>query len=243
MQMTTQMGRGVSRGARRRFLASIAGGGALMAAGVAIAADSRESLQAVVDEARATVTSFAADSSFPDFKQRVASAKAVYIVPNLLKAGFILGAEGGSGVLMARNASPLGWSQPVFYGMGAASFGLQAGAQKSETVFLILTDKGLQSLMEDKVKLGADAGIAVVTIGGGVEGSTTTNVGADILAYSRSKGLYGGVSFEGAIVEADSEANRVYYGQEVKPQQILAGQVGEKGTSDALRRSLRVSYR
>jgi lipid-binding SYLF domain-containing protein len=229
--------------ARRRLFAALAAGAVLLTAGHAGAADSRQSLQGVVDDAQATIRSFRSDTSFPDFNQRLASAKAVYIVPTLLKAGFILGAEGGRGVLMVRDNSAMGWSQPIFFGMGSASFGFQAGVQKSETVFLIFTDKGLQRLLEDKVKLGADAGIAVATIGGGVEGSVTTNVGADILAYSRAQGLYGGLSFEGAIVEADDEANRLFYGRQVTPAQIIHGQVSESGSTTTLRRTLKLSSR
>jgi len=140
------------------------------------------------------------------------SAKGVLIIPELVQGGFILGAAGGRGTLMARNGER-DWSPPAFYGMGSGSFGVQAGAKVSEVVLIIRTDKGLNAILDHKFKFGAQGGVTLVTIGVGVEGASTSAMGADIVGYSTSIGLFGGVSLEGSYLDPDHDWDALYYGQ------------------------------
>ncbi|MBL8698189.1 MAG: lipid-binding SYLF domain-containing protein [Alphaproteobacteria bacterium] len=203
--------------ARRSLLAGAAAGACLVAR-PALAANAQ---QEMVDDATKTIVSFSGEGAHPDFSKQLHDSVAVLIVPRLIKAGFIIGGEGGGGVMLVREKPADGWSPPAFYSLASASIGLQAGAQSAETVMLVRSRKALDRLMSDKVKLGADAGLAVATIGAGLEGSTTTAAGADILAFARAKGLYGGISFEGSVLAADAEANHAYYGVAATPRQIL----------------------
>src|SRR3546814_8339055 len=134
-------------------------------------------------------------------------AKAVMIFPSLLKGAFFIGGEGGSGVLLTRD--PQGnWSNPAFYTMGTVSFGLQFGGQSSEAILVVMTDAGLNAIIEDQVKLGADLSAAAGPIGVGASAATTTAAGAAIYPYSLHQGLFLGASLEGAVVAPRSEARR-----------------------------------
>ncbi len=164
-------------------------------------------------------------------------AKGVIIVPNLVKGGFIIGGEGGSGVLLARLADG-SWSAPSFVVMGAASIGLQIGGSISEVVFTIMTDEGLNAVLVNKVKLGADAGLAVGPIGGNVEASTTTAIGADIYSYAVSQGLFGGGAFEGAVISQRHAWNKSFYGADYLPRRILTDATITGPGADALRAAL-----
>jgi lipid-binding SYLF domain-containing protein len=138
-------------------------------------------------------------------------AKGVLIFPSLLKAGFIFGAEGGSGVLLTKDADGV-WSYPAFYTMATASFGFQIGFQDAEAIFVIMTASSLDAVLNNNVKLGIDVSIAVGPVGQGIEGSTTTSFGGDIAAFSRTRGLFGGGAFEGAVVIERGDWNSAYYG-------------------------------
>jgi lipid-binding SYLF domain-containing protein len=146
----------------------------------------------------------------PHLGKYLAQAKGVLIFPNLLKAGFIFGAEGGGGVLLAKGANGQ-WSYPAFVLMGSASFGLQFGGQASETVIAIMTSKGLASVLKHKVKVGAELNASVGPLGVGVEGSTSAALGADMITYSVSKGAFIGGALEGAIIETQESLNHEYY--------------------------------
>ena len=137
--------------------------------------------QQAVDEAATVVEHIR--SGHDDFtvktRELMRHARAVLIIPELVKGGFFFGAQGGSGVLVAR-AGEHDWSDPAFYAMGAGSFGIQFGVEVSKVVLIVMNDHALDALMKNKVKLGAEAGLAVATLGAGGEASTTTNGGADI---------------------------------------------------------------
>ena len=132
-------------------------------------------------------------------------AEAVYIVPKLVKGGFIFGAEGGDGVLLHRTGH--GWSTPNFYGMGSASFGLQAGLEQAELVFIINTERALRGIEKGEFKLGAGAGLTVVTLSGGAEGATTAH-GGDIVVWTSGTGAYGGLTFNGSVIKQDKDDER-----------------------------------
>ena len=134
------------------------------------------------------------------------SAEAIYIVPKLVKAGFIFGAEGGDGVLLHRTGK--GWSNPRFYDMGSASFGLQIGLEKAELVFIINSKRALRGIEKGEVKLGAGAGITVVTLSSGAEGATTAH-GGDMVVWTSGTGAYGGLTFNGTVIKQDKDENEV----------------------------------
>jgi lipid-binding SYLF domain-containing protein len=163
-------------------------------------------------------------------------AKGVLVCPRIFKAGFILGGQGGNCVLSAR--SPGGWSSPAFYDVGSGSIGLQIGIQDSELVFLLLTDHGLQALLDNQFKIGADASIAVATIGAGVEGDTTAALRADIVAFAKNRGLFAGVSVQGSLIGVKSDWNQAYYGQPLAAQQILLQGTGNNPGAAPLREML-----
>ncbi len=192
--------------------------------------------QALVDRARITVESFAGDAKMAPMRALLKRAKAVLVVPQLLKAGFILGGSGGSGVLLAR--SQRGWSSPAFFNMGAGSIGLQIGAQASEVVLLMMTDRALDAVLHNKVKLGAELSAAAGPQGVGRETATTTNLRDDVYSYSRNKGLFAGASVEGAVIQPDHDANKAYYGKAVTPEDVILKRAVSKRDSAPLRAAL-----
>jgi len=143
-------------------------------------------------------------------------------------------------VLMVRGKDG-SWSNPSFVTMGAGSIGLQIGVQSAEVLFMIMTDRGLQSVMQDEFKVGADASVAVGPIGAGVEASTTANLRADIYSFSRTQGLFGGVSFEGSLLKPRPSWNESYYGRPASPRQIVIDRTVSNPGADQLRRALVVN--
>jgi SH3 domain-containing YSC84-like protein 1 len=176
----------------------------------------------VVENSSMTLEGFMADPANKEFQNLIKKAKGVYITPSLLKGAFVVGVSGGNGVLLIRDKQSGKWMGPAFYTLGGASFGIQAGGEASEVVLLILTDRGVKAFMSSNFKLGADIGIAAGPVGGGVA-AETANLSADILSFSRSKGLFGGLSLEGAVVKVRVGMNEAYYGKKLSPSQILVG--------------------
>lgn len=186
---------------------------ALLAGSFALSAPARAltEQQELIEKATITIEKLAGRDDIKDhIKKYLREACGVFIIPSLIKGAFIIGGEGGTGVLMAKGGGNQ-WSYPAFYTMGAASFGLQAGGQVSETMLIIMTAKGLTSVLENKVKLGGELSAAVGPYGVGVEGSTTTAVGADIISYSIGQGAFLGGSVEGAVIERRDALNYEYY--------------------------------
>ena len=166
------------------------------------------------------------------------TARAVVVLPHVYKAGFFGGAEGGSGVLLARQPGG-GWSGPAFYTLAAGSFGLQIGIQDTEVVLIVRSEKALNAILQHQAKLGADGGITVGVFGAGVEGATTTNVGADVLAIARSRlGLYGGVTLEGSGLVRRNDLNEAVHGPGVTPQAVVQGGGNRFAPADRLRQML-----
>lgn len=175
--------------------------------------------QITVDHATGTLADLRNDREFGDARTLLHRARAVLIAPRVFKAGFFLGGEGGSAVMLAHGRH--GWSDPAFYTIASASFGLQFGAQTSEMVLFVMNDHALKALMSDRVKLGANAGIAVATLGSTVEGATTTHGGADIVVWASSSGAYAGISLDGSVVEPRSADDAAYYHRELSSADIL----------------------
>ena len=138
-------------------------------------------------------------------------AKAIMIFPKLYKGAFLFGAEGGSGILMAKGSEGR-WSYPAFYFLGSGSFGLQFGAQIAEVMLMIMTDRALNAILKQKVKVGGDVSAAIGPYGVGGKAATTVNLGADIFTYSLNQGMFAGFSVEGAVIYPRKEWTRGYYG-------------------------------
>lgn len=162
---------------------------------------------------------FLSDPEMQWFRDTLGSARGVLIVPAYVKAGFLVGGAGGRGVLVAREKGGDRWQGPVFYYLGSASLGLQAGVDVAEVVLLVMTDRGVDRLLGGDLKLGADARVAAGPVGAGTGAST-----ADILTFSRSKGLFAGIALDGGVVNPSSDFNRSFYGQPVTPADILVRQ-------------------
>ncbi|HEY7365180.1 MAG TPA: lipid-binding SYLF domain-containing protein [Methylomirabilota bacterium] len=175
----------------------------------------------LVDRARLTLESFAADPRLSaQFREVTQSARGVFVAPEVLRGALVVGASGGNGLFMTRGAKPGEWRGPAFYKLADLSWGLQAGGDSSEVVLLAMTERGVTALLSNNVKLGAGVGVAAGPVGGGAAGSTAA-LSADILSYSRAKGLYAGISLDGAVVATRDEWNRAYYGKEVTPTDVL----------------------
>jgi SH3 domain-containing YSC84-like protein 1 len=194
--------------------------GALVMAPPAFAADQHRETNQLVEKARLTLENFMTDDNMGAFRDLLPRAHGVLIAPQLLKGAFIVGASGGNAVFLARDRKTGEWSQPAFYTIGGASFGLQAGGQASEVILLVMTERGVTSLMAHSLKLGGDVGVAAGPVGIGAAASTA-NLSADILSFSRSKGLYGGISLDGAVVAVRDGLNGAYYGKKATPTDIF----------------------
>ena len=174
--------------------------------------------QQLVDLAKLTFERFQDDPrNVSKYRAAAKDVKAIFIVPQLLRGAFVVGGSGGRGVLLARDFVKGGWSPPAFYTMGAASFGLQIGADASEVVLVVQTFSGLDRFHgAGTVKLGVTSGLSVGTFG---EGGTA---GLDVVSIAWSKGAFLGLSLEGFTISASPGANEAYYGRAVEPEQILA---------------------
>ncbi len=181
-----------------------------------------------------TVNRFRAHPDLKKFTGELDNATAVVILPTVIKAGFLGGGEAGNGVLLKRNPDG-SWGYPAYYTLGAVSFGLQFGVQDTAIVLILRNEGALQSVLKHQGKLGADTGATVGVEGVGMEASTTTNLGADIVAFAASNvGGYLGASMEGAILATRRDLNEAFYAEGATPEAILAGQY-QNPAADALR--------
>ncbi len=176
-----------------------------VASGPAQAEANRADRVELLRNANTTVTNLKHDPSFDVASTMLKNARAVYIVPKLIKAGFMFGGEGGEGVLLVRNGHS--WSAPKFYGMGSASFGLQIGLEQAQLVFIINSERALKGIQDGNFKIGGQGGITVATLSAGAEGATTLK-GGDMVVWTSATGAYGGLTFNGSIIKADNEENR-----------------------------------
>lgn len=193
--------------------------------------------QQLVDRATLTAQAMVNEVDGKDGRYMLRRARAAMICPRVFRAGFLLGGMGGGCVLVARDGAG-SWSAPAFYGMGGVSVGFQAGLQDAEVMLLILTERGLDSILDSQFKLGADATATFIEWGGGVEGATTAALNADIVGFTRARGLYAGVSITGSILGSRTEWNQLYYGRPLAARQIVVGMEASNPAADALREVL-----
>jgi len=174
----------------------------------------------LVGRARITFQSMMSDNQYPGLVDLASRAKAIIIVPSQLRAAFIIGGRGGNAVMLVRNAQN-SWSPPAFYTVGGLSFGLQVGGDSSEIVIAVMTERGLNAVLDRQVTLGGDAGISVGELGKGVNAATAMGLKSDMYAFARSEGLYAGASLEGSVISPRHVWNRQLYGANVSPRNIL----------------------
>jgi lipid-binding SYLF domain-containing protein len=194
--------------------------------------------QRLVDRARLALDEFREDANFERMRVYVQNAQAVAVFPELLKAGLIVGVEAGRGVLMVRNESTGSWSDPAFYDLYEGSFGLQIGGASTAVVLTIMNRPAIDKILTSKFKMGTDASVAAGPVGPGIGAGTTTRFGEDVYSFSRSRGLYAGLSLDGAAVLPKNDWNESYYGVKTTPARILRGELGNHTGTQALRDAL-----
>jgi lipid-binding SYLF domain-containing protein len=186
--------------------------------------------QALVERAQASAERFSADPDMSWFRDNLGNAEGVLIIPTVAKAGLIIGATGGSGVMLMRDENE-NWSYPAFYTMGSLTFGLQIGGEISEIALVIMTKAARDSMLSNDFRLGGDISVAVGPVGAGAKGQIV-----DVLAFSRTKaGLYGGLNLEGALFATREDWNRAYYGEDIRAIDILVSGTASNPGADPLR--------
>lgn len=192
---------------------------ALLVANAAVAGD-RENVRA--DDAVRVVKQIQAipEASIPD--RLLDDAKGIVVVPDTIKAGFMLGGRHGLGVMAVKNPDGT-WSNPVFVKLSGASFGLQAGVQSADVILVFRSQRGLDNIVNGKFTLGADASVAAGPVGRNAAAATDGGLKAEIWSWSRARGLFAGVALDGAVLSIDNGANRSAYGAGVTPRMIFEG--------------------
>jgi lipid-binding SYLF domain-containing protein len=211
--------------------------GILLGPSALVVADDKTDAQAVVDKAKVTFNTFMADKDYEWLHKNLKNVKGLLIYPQVLKAGFILGGSGGTGLLVVRDPKTGDWSQPAFYTVGSVTFGLQIGGEAAEVIVMAMTQKAVDSLLSGSFKLGGDTSIALGPVGAGAD----TNVKVDFYSFAKSKGLYAGVNLEGSVVSVRDSLNKGYYGKEVSPADIIVKKAVSTEGSAALRADLKKS--
>jgi lipid-binding SYLF domain-containing protein len=183
----------------------------------------------LVEDARTTLSNFIRDPDQTWIQDNLNRAHAVLIAPQIVRAGFIIGGSGGRGLLVARDGRT--WSGPAFYNLATASVGFQAGVDVSEAIIVVMTEKGLNSLLSSSFKMGADASIAAGPVGASA-GSTVT---ADLITFTRARGVFGGLNLNGTVVSTNVPWNDAFYGRSnVLPPDVLIRQTVVSPKAQAL---------
>src|SRR5579863_5276997 len=206
----------------RNKLASL--GLCILLSSTALAASSKNDLQDRLEAAKTVLDQVMAaqDKSIP--MNILEQAYCVGVVPGLIKGAFVFGAQYGQGVVTCR--TPHGWSGPVFIRMAGGSWGLQIGGQATDLILVAVNDRGFQDLLKNKFKIGADASAAAGPVGRAGQASTDWKMNAELLSYSRNKGLFAGISLDGTSVSQNKDDTELYYGAPQDFQSVLKGNVG-----------------
>jgi lipid-binding SYLF domain-containing protein len=205
----------------KKAIASICAGFILSCS--AFAASSREDLQDRIDAAKVVLDQIMAaqDSSIP--MNIMQQATCIGVVPGMIKGAFVFGGQYGQGVVTCRTGH--GWSAPVFIRMAGGSFGFQIGGQSTDLVLVAVNDRGFQDLLKNKFKIGGDASAAAGPVGRSGQASTDWKMNAELLSYSRNKGLFAGIDLDGTSVSQNLDDTNVYYGEPHHFESILKGDV------------------
>ncbi len=189
----------------------------------AVAASTKEDLQSRIDAAKVVLDQImnAQDRTVPS--NILKSATCVAVVPGMVKGAFVFGAQYGQGVVTCRTGH--GWSAPVFIRMAGGSFGFQIGGQATDLVLIAVNDRGMQDLLKNKFKIGGDASAAAGPVGRAGTASTDWKMNAELLSYSRAKGLFAGIDLDGTSVSQNTEDTELYYGAPHSFESILKGDV------------------
>ncbi|WP_158590393.1 lipid-binding SYLF domain-containing protein [Noviherbaspirillum cavernae] len=198
------------------------------------ATGTKEDATASVRAAEATLTNFQNDPEMRWMRDHLKDARAVLISPRILKAGFVFGGSGGSGVLLVRGEGGRSWAGPAFYRLATASVGFQAGVDSSEMVALVMSEKALNSLLSTSFKLGGEVSVSAGPVGMGAGAP----VNADMIVFTRSKGLYGGLNVDGTVISIDTAGNESFYGKPVTPVDILVRKNVSSPNAASIQRTL-----
>ncbi len=194
----------------------------LLSTTAALAGDRADDVERLRSGATVIKESMSApDSGVPD--EIINNAKCIAVIPNMLKAAFGVGGAYGKGVASCR--TPKGWSAPAFFSLKGGSFGFQIGGQAADIIMIIMNDEGMNNLLQSKFKLGADASVAAGPVGRHADASTDWKMRAQVLTYSRTRGVFAGISLNGAVLSEHKEDTRDFYGRMVPFKTILRGNI------------------
>ncbi len=220
----------VARAAAFGLLAS-----AWLGAGQAAAqSEAQSEAQQLVDRATLTAEQVMDPVRGKPAQRELRLSRGVLICPSVFKMGFLFAGAGGGCVLLSRDANG-SWSAPAFYSVGSGSVGFQAGIQDEQLVLFIMSQRGLNAILNTHFRLGATASASFAVFGGGIEGATSTALDADIVALELNKGLYAGISLQGSFVNSDGQMDRTYFGQTVGPEDIVMAMRVNNPGDDPLR--------
>jgi lipid-binding SYLF domain-containing protein len=169
------------------------------------------------------------DKGIPE--EVLSNAKCILVVPNLIKGGFIVGGKHGRGIASCRTAA--GWSAPAFVSVGGGSWGLQIGVEGVDLVMLVMNDQGFQHLLSSKFELTGEGSVAAGPVGRHASAGTDWKMNTEVLTYSRSRGVFAGLTLEGAVVEQDNDSTRAIYGRHMKFRNVLSGKATTPRSADA----------
>jgi lipid-binding SYLF domain-containing protein len=194
--------------------------------------DSVDRLQSSVEVLHAIMG--APDKGIPE--EVLDAAKCILVVPHLVKAGFIFGGKHGRGVASCRTAN--GWSAPAFVSVGGGSWGLQIGVEGIDLVMLVMNDQGFQHLLSSKFALSGEGSVAAGPVGRHASAGTDWKLNTEMLTYSRSKGVFAGLTLEGAVIEQDDDSTRAIYGKQMTFRNILSGKASTPKSADAFMKAI-----
>jgi len=208
----------------RKILSLMVLSAVALAGTLAVAASDREEAVEKMNRASEVLNSIisAPDKGIPE--EVLTSAKCVVVVPHLVKAGFIVGGKHGRGVATCRTSSPKGWSAPAFVNISGGSWGLQIGVEGVDLVMLVMNERGLQHLLSSKFQISGEGSVAAGPVGRHASAGTDWKLNTEMLTYSRSKGVFAGLTLEGAVVQEDGDLTIAVYNSKVPFRTLLSGQ-------------------
>src|SRR5246127_3931528 len=194
--------------------------------------DTVDRLQSSVDVLHAIMAT--PDKGIPE--ETLSNAKCILVVPDLIKGGFVFGGKHGKGIATCRTSK--GWSAPAFVTVGGGSAGLQIGVQGVDLVMLVMNNQGLQHLLSSKFEITGEGSVAAGPVGRHASAGTDWKMNTEMLTYSRSKGVFAGLTLEGAVVEQDNDSTHAIYGKHMEFRNILSGKVATAKSADAFMKAV-----